>query len=579
MKNRIIYGAYDLIAHFGKKRFSLAIVFVAAAPMVFAGATFQGLGFLPGYPSTSAVDVSADGQVIVGNASGENFHEVFRWTSAGGMEVLGFLPGATSSGAVGMSADGSVIAGTSGVEAFIWTKDQGMRGLGFLSMGPPSTAQAISRDGKVIVGIAYNGQDQVGNPLSTAFHWTEADGMVELSLPTFPIFMDGSSDGSVFVGVHYQIGSLGEGAFRWSSDGGFLDLGVLPGGFTSAATAVSADGSIVVGRAGSLPFRWTSATGMELLSMPAGTRYHNFWDMSADGRYMVGSALTKFDYNPVRWARNSMVDFWDVLSRVYGLDLNGWSQSMATGVSNDGMVIVGGANNPSGFHEVWRAEIPPQVPAAGRVLVQGVMDTSFPWIPAVFDPEGDILNCRLVNPPANGQASVNADCKSGTYTAQPGFVGLDSFSYVANDGKQDSNVAIVEVAIVEPTPTPAVSPTPTPMFTPTFTATATPTFTPTPTGCFAQYPITQFSHKGKDGTLTVTFTGNITSHTNKVVKVCPGTPLKYQTSSTQGPVVCKVKNNTTRGSGSLRINDYLKCTDKPVGKDKVNFKVKSGVTK
>jgi uncharacterized Zn-binding protein involved in type VI secretion len=77
--------------------------------------------------------------------------------------------------------------------------------------------------------------------------------------------------------------------------------------------------------------------------------------------------------------------------------------------------------------------------------------------------------------------------------------------------------------------------------------------------------------------LSITFTGNITTHTNKVVKVCPGTTLKYQTSSTKGPVVCQVKNNTTRGSGSLKINDHIKCTDKPAGKDKVHFKVKSGV--
>jgi uncharacterized Zn-binding protein involved in type VI secretion len=61
------------------------------------------------------------------------------------------------------------------------------------------------------------------------------------------------------------------------------------------------------------------------------------------------------------------------------------------------------------------------------------------------------------------------------------------------------------------------------------------------------------------------------------VKVCPGTTLDYQSTSTQGPVICKIKNSTTRGSGSLKINDHLKCTDKPAGKDKVHFKVKSGV--
>jgi uncharacterized Zn-binding protein involved in type VI secretion len=79
------------------------------------------------------------------------------------------------------------------------------------------------------------------------------------------------------------------------------------------------------------------------------------------------------------------------------------------------------------------------------------------------------------------------------------------------------------------------------------------------------------------GTVTIRFTGNITSHSNKVVKVCPGTKLNYITTSTQGPVVCQVRNNTTRGSGLLKINDHIKCTDRPAGKDKVGFKVKSGV--
>ena len=98
------------------------------------------------------------------------------------------------------------------------------------------------------------------------------------------------------------------------------------------------------------------------------------------------------------------------------------------------------------------------------------------------------------------------------------------------------------------------------------------------TVCVQNNHISHFTQTGKEGSLTISFTGNITSHTNKVVKVCPGTKLTYTTSSTQGPVVCKVKDNTTRGSGILRINDHLKCTDKPAGKDKVGFKVKSGVS-
>ena len=600
MKNRIVLGAYGLITYLRrKKRSALVLAFVVAAPMVFAGATFQGLGFLPGYPNTRAIEVSADGQVIVGSANdasdwGGN-SQAFRWTSAGGMEALGFLPGDTSSFVAGVSADGSVIAGTSenpttrSRQAFIWTQAQGMRGLGFLPMGSSSYSQAtdISRDGRVIVGFARDPTDS----FYLSFRWTVNGGMVELSFPEISFISAVSADGSVIVGTQFDINSRSFHAFRWTPNEGFLNLGLLPNGLNSTATAVSADGSIVAGYADRfsyanyIGFRWTSTSGIEPLSILENTFEHEVADMSADGKFIVGMAFRGYpETRPMRWTANTMDDLWEVLSRVYGLNLNGWSSggatgAGATGVSDDGMVIAGWGKNPSGVFEAWRAEIPPEVPAADRVLVQGVMDTSISWFPAVFDPEGDALNCRLTSPPANGLASVNADCSSGTYTAQPGFVGLDSFSYVANDGKQDSNVASVEVAIVEPTPTPSFTGTPTfmPTSTPIHSGTATPTFTPTPTGCLAQYPITQFSQKGKDDTLTITFSGNITAHTDKVVKICPGTTLSYQSTSTKGPVVCKVRNNTTRGSSSLKINDHIKCTDKPAGKDKVGFKVKSGV--
>ena len=144
-----------------------------------------------------------------------------------------------------------------------------------------------------------------------------------------------------------------------------------------------------------------------------------------------------------------------------------------------------------------------------------------------------------------------SNCSSGTYQSNPGFVGTDTFTYIANDGRLDSAPGIVTVAVVEPQ---------------------------TVDACVTKYPLTQFSQTGKNGTLTITFTGNIVSYTNKVVKICTGTTLNYTAVSTKGVVMCKVKNNTTRVTGKLRINDHVKCTDKPVGNDKVYFKVKSGVT-
>lgn len=193
----------------------------------------------------------------------------------------------------------------------------------------------------------------------------------------------------------------------------------------------------------------------------------------------------------------------------------------------------------------------PMTPVSKDVGINAVTGQTVTWQPAVSDPNGDLLSCRLGTPPQNGTVTVASNCSSGTYQSTPGFVGVDSFTYIANDGRLDSLPGTVTVAVEEPAPSDP---------------------------CLAKYPVSQFSQTGKNGTLTVTFNGNIVSHTNKVVKVCPGTALSYKAASTKGAVDCKIKNNFTRGAGNLRINDNLKCTDKPVGSDKVHFKIKSGVS-
>jgi hypothetical protein len=191
-------------------------------------------------------------------------------------------------------------------------------------------------------------------------------------------------------------------------------------------------------------------------------------------------------------------------------------------------------------------------PTAFDFHIEVTSGTLVTWRPSVDDSFGTVLTCMIGTAPTNGTATVASDCSSGTYQSNPGFIGTDSFTYIANDGQLDSNPGTVTVAVTEPVPD---------------------------TICTGLYPVTRFTQTGKQGSLTITFTGNITSHTNKEVKVCPGTTLSYTASSTKDVVKCKVKNSLNSGSGTLRIRDHLKCTDKPGGKDKVQLKVKSGVTK
>ena len=72
------------------------------------------------------------------------------------------------------------------------------------------------------------------------------------------------------------------------------------------------------------------------------------------------------------------------------------------------------------------------------------------------DPDGDTLNAVLVSGPASAQSfALHAD-GSFDYTPNPGFIGMDTFTYKANDGSADSNVATVTIDIADTQP-PAIT--------------------------------------------------------------------------------------------------------------------------
>ncbi|MGA2500849.1 MAG: cadherin-like domain-containing protein, partial [Tepidisphaeraceae bacterium] len=62
------------------------------------------------------------------------------------------------------------------------------------------------------------------------------------------------------------------------------------------------------------------------------------------------------------------------------------------------------------------------------------------------DPESDALTAVLVDGPTHGGLTLNPD-GSFTYTPAENFNGADSFTYKANDGTGDSNVATVSITV------------------------------------------------------------------------------------------------------------------------------------
>lgn len=296
------------------------------------GGVMMGLGFPQGsnpYPFSTAQAVSANGNIIAGSGSSdEGTNEPFRWQN-GVFTPLGRIPGYGTNAhlTTGISNDGGRIVGwgddASGhnTQAWLW-ENGGMMGLGTLSGQPVSLSAAygISGDGNVVVG---GSEDQ-------AFRWMNGTmtgiGFLPSPFPGPDIIQtswaaSASDDGSIIVGGSraFDYKSLDQTeAFRWFNES-MMGLGDLPGGdFKSYATAISADGSIIVGQGtgagGEVAFIWDSLHGMR--------------------------------------------DLRDVLVGDFGLDLTGWTLRYVSDISADGTAIVGTGINPNGDYEAFRAVVP-----------------------------------------------------------------------------------------------------------------------------------------------------------------------------------------------------------------------------
>lgn len=369
------------------------------------GELFTGLGFMSGGSYSRANAVSADGTTIVGTGDSSNGTEAFRWTIGSGMQGLNDLSGGVfHSEAFAVSSDGSVIVGRGttsingglGEQAFRWTQVGGIAGLGYLTGDPEgengvSYAYGVSGDGTIVVGRS----DDTGGLHS--FQWTSSGGMVGLGdLSGPPESSEAtavSNDGSVIVGHgEKQDPATGGGeitaayAVRWTSGPGSVNsLGSFysQDGEGSNATAVSADGGVIVGygsnyeSGGTVAFRWTESGGFENLGdLAGGATESKATAVSADGGIVVGRAIDAAGSQAFIWdSTHGMRNLYDVLVNDYGLGgaLSGWTLEAATGISADGTKIVGYGTGLSGT-EAWMVDLAP-VPEPTSLLLVAMLGT------------------------------------------------------------------------------------------------------------------------------------------------------------------------------------------------------------
>lgn len=394
-----------------------------------AGATFEGLGDLPGgFNDSDAWAISADGVAVAGWSwsaapvdDGPLGFEATRWNRDSGLRGLGGLPERPDSRALGIAARGVVVVGWARfahnileARAFRWTEVDGMTDLGvFSSEVGFSSAVAVSSDGNTVVGRAREGIAGVAQ----AFRWTHATGMQHLAgMPSSSesVASDISADGNVIVGV------VGYEVFRWTEALGLELLGPIDDVYEEArGVYVSGDGSTIVGTAVEprsveprFGFKWTRAEGFVLLPLPSFVREVNPQAVSHDGSVVVGFTVDNSEFYWVRpfiWDdTNGVRNLRDVLIQEYGLcEVAAWGLGYARGISGDGRSIVGSGGNPEWNGEAWLVRLPE--PNA-TILFADLNDDGAVDLDDFLDPDACLRGPGV--PPRNcpSEAFADMDC-------------------------------------------------------------------------------------------------------------------------------------------------------------------------
>lgn len=183
------------------------------------------------------------------------------------------------------------------------------------------------------------------------------------SLDTIPMPSGGfgsataiSGDGSTVIG-NYINSANDVAGFYWSGSGVAVDIGFLAAPFRgTTAAGVSTDGSVIVGTSASHAFRWTQAGGIVAIPFLAGGFFSAAYGVSGDGSIVVGqSDAPGFPFS------GGEAFYWTAATGSVALGTldtfhNAGPFSAATAISSDGQVIVGYAtsNTQPGTGEAFR---------------------------------------------------------------------------------------------------------------------------------------------------------------------------------------------------------------------------------
>lgn len=250
---------------------------------------------------------SDNGKVMAANYGGE----IFRWTSTGGFVDLG--PGDPFNSSIGISADGNtIVSGITGSDAntapAMWQEATGWVNLGHPAEGCVldgnwGDAWSTNHDGSIVVGLSWY------CPGAEGFEWTAQNGIVGLGHPQSASSRATaiSSDGSTIVGFWEDATHGNRQPVRWVSGTPDLFLGNIPG----EAIAASSDGKQIVGQAADATgngraFYYTDTGGLIDLGVLSGSKNDQSVAFGvSDQGLVIGSSTNPFSWvsKPFVWTK------------------------------------------------------------------------------------------------------------------------------------------------------------------------------------------------------------------------------------------------------------------------------------
>ncbi len=371
----------------------LQSVFIWMAALL-GGVTFGQVYELSTNDLLYASGVSDNGVVVLSSNAAN-----FMWTESGGLTTISTISnGYDNAGNPAISNDGTKISGT------VTNPDTNLNGMGLYDVvagtwtyldgiggdmdGSTASAWSISGDGSTVVGLGWLPPGSGGN--AHAVKWTQADGTIDMGSTVAGSSSRANSvnhDGSVIVGWQDAENGSREAAI-WRNGVQSL-ITDADGNAVSEAGAVSGDGNWVIG-GGMEAWRWSESTGLQSISHPdAGMWFTGAATaISADGSVIVGYYRpwpgAPFGGEGFIWTEETgRVELNEYVSNL-GIDDLGITFALPLGISADGTMIVG-----TGLNATGDASVAFLIKLSGDLNVSDLESSSLTYYP---NPVKDILN-------------------------------------------------------------------------------------------------------------------------------------------------------------------------------------------